>query len=161
MLPRILRVVRAKAVRKTALASQNSRTNPRVSSNTNKKSIYNPKVSSQTSSLQGRAGKLLGRAGAAQFKKREGSGSGANTIAIGRKVEGQKSSAWPSGSGSGIAGIAKTPENIVFEGYRASAKSGKPKDLKLGSGGGGKKKGKPRTRSSKRATEWKKAGGKK
>lgn len=156
MLPRILRVVRAKAVRKTALASQNSRPDPRNASNANKERIYNPKMSSQASSLQGRAGKLLGRAGAAQFKKRESSASGANGMTMGKRGDGQRSS-----SGGGIAGIAKTPENVVFEGYRASAKSGKPKDLKMGNGGGGKKKGKPRTRSSKRASEWKKGGGKK
>jgi nucleolar protein 12 len=55
----------------------------------------------------------------------------------------------------------RTPESIVFEGYRASSKSGTPRDLKLGSSGGGKKKGKPRTRGAKRGGEWKKAGGKK
>jgi len=152
MLPRVLRVVRAKAVRKTALASQNSHPDSKRASNSNKERIYNPKVSSQVSSLQGRAGKLLGRAGAALLKKREG--SGANSMAMGKRGDGQK-------GGNGIEGIAKTPESIVFEGYRASAKSGRPKDLKMGGGGGGKKKGKPRTRSSKRGTEWKKGGGKK
>lgn len=160
MLPRILRVVRAKAMRKTAIASENRRERPdtKAGSNSGKQQIYNPKISSQISSLQGRAGKLLGRAGAAQFKKREGGGrgSGANQTAVGnRSGSGDKGGR----GGNGLEGM-KTPESIVFEGYRASAKSGKPKDLKMG-GGGGKKKGKPRTRSSKRATEWKKGGGKK
>lgn len=145
MLPRILRVVRAKAVRKTALASQVSRS-AKPGGNPNKDRIYNPKLSSQVSSLQGRAGKLLGRAGAAQFKKKEG--SGANTTEMGKRGERSK-----------IEGIAKTPEAIVFEGYRASAKSGKPRDLKMG--GGGKKKTKPRPKISKRSSEWKKSGGKK
>lgn len=151
MLPRILRVVRAKAVRKTALASQ-SRPDPRNAGNASKTRIYNPKVSSELSSLQGRAGKLLGRAGAAQFKKK---GSGANETALGKRGQGQRSNS----GGSKIEGIAKTPEAVVFEGYRASAKSGKPKDLKMG--GKGKKSAKPKTRGSKRASEWRKAGGKK
>jgi len=60
---------------------------------------------------------------------------------------------------NGLEGISRTPESIIFEGYRASAKSGRPKDLKLGGKGGGKKKGKPTSRSSKRGTEWKKSGG--
>jgi nucleolar protein 12 len=152
MLPRVLRVVRAKAIKKTALALQAARPDSKGIKNANKTQIYNPKVSSQVSSLQGRAGKLLGRAGAARIKKSEG--SGANEVAIGAKYQGKN------GSVVGLHGIAKTPESIVFEGYRASAKSGKPKDLKLGGKGSGKSKGKPRTRSSKRASEWKKGTGK-
>lgn len=63
--------------------------------------------------------------------------------------------------GKGIEGIARTPENIVFEGFRASSKS-KPSGLKLGGKGSAKKgKGKPTTRSSKRGSAWKKSGGKK
>ncbi|KAL3417577.1 RNA recognition domain-containing protein [Phlyctema vagabunda] len=151
MLPRVLRVVRAKAVRKTALASQQARpARPIVnnSGNANRTPIYNPKMTPQQSSLQGRAGKLLGRAGAAQFGKRDAAEEKQRDIRPARNTE-----------KSGLEGL-KTPESIVFEGYRASAKSGKPKDLKMG-GGGGKKKGKPRTRSSKRASDWKKGGGKK
>jgi nucleolar protein 12 len=156
MLPRILRVVRAKAVHKTALASQASRSGPQSTRRSNKDRIYNPKLPSQLSSLQGRAGKLLGRAGAAQFKKREG--SGANRTMMGKRGQGGKSEL---GNRSTIEGIGKTPETIVFEGYRASVKSGKPRDLKLSGGGGGKKKSKPGTKNSKRASEWKKSGGKK
>jgi nucleolar protein 12 len=151
MLPRILRVVRAKAVKKTALASQSARADSKNTKNPNKSQIYNPKLSSQVSSLQGRAGKLLGKAGAAQFRK--GEGSGANGTTMGKIGAGA--------TGKVIEGIAKTPESIVFEGYRASAKSGKPAGLKMGGKGGGKKNGKPRTRSSKRASDWKKGGGKK
>jgi nucleolar protein 12 len=153
MLPRILRVVRAKAVRKTALASQAARSDSK-SRNANKERIYNPKLSSEAASLQGRASKLLGRAGAAQLKKKEG--SGANMTELGKRGQGQKTGVE---GGSKIEGIAKTPESIVFEGYRASAKAGKPR-LKIGKGGG-KNKGKPKTRSSKRASDWKKSGGKK
>jgi nucleolar protein 12 len=146
MLPRVLRVTRAKAVQKTALASQRARPSSRplrgASGNPNRERIYNPKISGQQQSLQGRAGKLLGRAGAARFKT--GGATGDSEAQPNKRLE----------------GIAKTPESIVFEGYRATAKSGKPKDLKLGGKGGGKKKGKPRTRSSNRASAWKKGGGK-
>ncbi len=159
MLPRVLRVVRAKAVRKTTLASA-SRTGPnqRIARPGQKQlGGYNPKVSSEVSSFKGRASKLLGKAAAAaQFK------SGANGTAIGKRGEGVKDRKTSGGGkAEGIAGVLKTPESIVFEGYRASAKSGKPRDLKLGGSGGGKKKGKPRTRGAKRASEWKKSGGKK
>ncbi|CZR54127.1 related to nucleolar protein 12 [Phialocephala subalpina] len=150
MLPRVLRVVRAKAVRKTALASAASRTE---SKKPKKDRVFVPKATSEFSSLKGRASKLLGKAGASQFKK---AGSGANTMAIGRRGDGEKS--------AGVEGIAKTPESIVFEGFRASAKNGKPKDLKFGKGGGkkgGNKGGKPQNRGAKRATAWKKSGGKK
>jgi nucleolar protein 12 len=135
-------VTRAKAIKKTANATQrNARPIANASSNPNKVQIYNPKMSSQEQSLQGRASKLLGRAGAAHFKRKDD--------AIKRGVKPQQ------GLGAGI----KTPETIVFEGYRASANNGRPKDLKLG-GKGAKKGGKPKTRSSKRGTEWKKSGGK-
>jgi len=155
MLSRVLRVVRAKAIGKTAnaQAANSSRDKNNNTKNTNKQQIYNPKMSSQDASLRGRAGKLLGRAGAAQFKKRES--SGANDTVMGKRGDARRSSV-----ASAIPGIMKTPEAIVFEGYRASSKSGKPKDLKLGGGGGKKGKGKPRTRSSKRASDWKKGGGK-
>lgn len=148
MLPRVLRVTRAKAIKKTANAVQHARIvqrpQPGGASNPNNAPIYNPKMSAQQQSLQGRAGKLLGRAGAAQFRKREGPRIAGDRI-----------------TKSGIEGIGKSPEAIVFEGYRASAKAGRPKDLKLGGKGGGKKTGKPKNRSSKRGTDWKKSGGKK
>lgn len=83
--------------------------------------------------MAGRAGKLFGRAGAAQ--SRQGGD---------RPVK--------------LAGINKSPEAIVFEGHRASNKHGKG-TLKLG--GSGKKQGKPRTRSSKRGAAFKVAGKKK
>jgi nucleolar protein 12 len=162
MLPRVLRVVRAKAVRKTALASA-SRTGPgsKGSKPARKSQLggYNPRVAPEVSSFKGRASKLLGKAAAAQFK------SGANGTTIGKRGDGQKERRISGGGkmegAKGIAGTMRTPESIVFEGYRASSKSGRPRDLKLGGSGGGKKKGKPRTRGAKRGTEWKKAGGKK
>ena len=136
MLPRILRVTRAKDPKKTA-----SYSNPGNSSNKDFRTAkehrgYVPKVSSRTQSLLGRAGKLLGRAGAAQFNNADQN----------------------RGSNKKINGIDKTPEDIVFEGYRASNKQDKG-TLKLG--GSRKKKGKPRTRSSKRGAAFKASGGKK
>jgi hypothetical protein len=77
MLPRVLRVTRAKAMKKTANAQKReSAPRPTIkgSNNPNNVVIYNPKMSAQQQSLQGRAGKLLGRAGAAQFRKREEGG---------------------------------------------------------------------------------------
>lgn len=62
----------------------------------------------------------------------------------------------------------KSPEDIVFEGRRASSKDGKPRDLKI-KGQGGKKKD-PRkggkrsakdSRGGQRAAKWKASGGKK
>lgn len=157
MLPRILRVVRAKAMKKTALASSSSKPRHNGSNNPKDKNrIYNPKVSSEASSLQGRAGKLLGRAGAANYKKK--SLTGANDTSVG--MRGNVNSY---GGGGEIEGIAKTPQKIVFEGYRATSKNGRPKDLKLGGKGGGSGKkggGKPKTRSTRRASEWKKSSGK-
>ena len=140
MLPRPLRVMRAKPMRKLPSSK------PTIARNQNPKSkIYNPKPDPHQSSLSGRASKLLGRAGAAKFKK----STGANEIKIGKR-----------GEGKGLEGVvARTPESIVFEGFRASSKAGKPRDLKVGGGAGGKKKGKPRTRSAKRAGDWKKGGG--
>lgn len=145
MLPRVLRVVRAKAVRKTALASAASRPDPRKGKGNDKPRIYQPKITSELSSLKGRAGKLLGKAGAAQIRS---AASGANGTIMGKKGDGKASD-----------GIAKSPETIVFEGYRASSKNGKPKDLKIG--GTKKGKGKPKGRSSIRASSWKNKGGKK
>jgi len=141
MLPRVLRVVRAKAVRKTALASSSRSSNFKAPG---KDRVYNPKMPAEQSSLQGRAGKLLGRAGAAQFKNSKG--SGANDMVLGKRGEGKA---------SGIEGILKTPEKVVFEGYRATS-ANKPK-----LGGKGKKSGKPVNRGAKRASAWKKNGGSK
>ena len=141
MLPRILRVVRAKAVRKTALASASRASNSKAP---RKDRVYNPKMPAEQSSLQGRAGKLLGRAGAAQFKK--GRGSGANDMVLGKRGDRKA---------SGIEGILKTPEKVVFEGHRATS-ANKPK-----LGGKGKKSGKPMNRGATRASAWKKGGAKK
>lgn len=92
--------------------------------------MYRPKIPSKVQSMTGRAEKLLGRAGAAQVRGHSGHGKGPN-------------------------GVSKTPEAVVFEGYRASSKQGKG-TLKMG--GSGKKQGKPRTHSSKRGAAFKASG---
>jgi nucleolar protein 12 len=155
MLPRVLRVTRAKAVKKTALASQVARPKSRGQQAAKKSQIYNPKLSSEASSFQGRAGKLLGRAGAAQLKRRES--SGANSIVMGKRGDEKKGEF----RGKDVESISRTPESIVFEGFRAKSNS-KPSGLKLGGKGSGKKgKGKPKTKSSLRAAAWKKTASKK
>lgn len=163
MLPRILRVVRAKAIRKTANAMTSSREDRKTPQTTPKNAIYNPKLTSEFSSLKGRASKLLGKAGASQFKKKDGSGSGANETSIGRRGDAPRPER--NGADGGEKGGIKPPEAFVFEGFRASAKNGKPRDLKMGGKGKGsgmkKKGGKPVNRGAKRGSEWKKGGGQK
>ena len=66
--------------------------------------IYRPKILSQVQSLRGRAHKLLGRAGAAKLKVTGGQHRF---------------------SSKGVSGVAKSPESIVFEGFRASSSRGK------------------------------------
>ncbi|KAF2088136.1 hypothetical protein K490DRAFT_56151 [Saccharata proteae CBS 121410] len=136
LLPRKLRVVRAKAIKRNKVNPATS-TRPAASS----KGVYNPKISAEEKSKQGRASKLFGRAGASQ--QMHGGGRGA-----------------PNGATNGRPAPAfKTPESFVFEGHRATSGQGKS-GLKLG-GSGKKKAGKPRTRSSKRGAAWKAGGGKK
>lgn len=94
MLPRILRVTRAKNTktvdkRKEKLFSRNVES-----------ANYRPKIPSRVQSLTGRAHKLLGRAGAAKLKDTEGRhGFSSNST----------------------TGGAKSSQPIVFEGFRASS----------------------------------------
>lgn len=127
MLPRKLRVVRAKAPRR------NTSIRGGLPSKTHANGVYVPKISSQQHTMQGRANKLLGKAGAAQMKSKSGTGYNRPT------------------PGEGI----KPPESFVFEGHRATNRQ-RPK-LKTKKGKGGK----PQTRSSKRGAAWKSSGGKK
>ena len=126
MLPRILRVTRAKDIQKTTKRQPSGKRFTNHNPVKEDLGAYRPKVSSDVQSMSGRAGKLLGRAGAARFQGKDNKGP--------RKA------------------ALKTPESIVFEGYRASSRHGKG-TLQLG--GSGKKQGKPRTRSSKRAATFK------
>ena len=94
MLPRILRVTRAKN-------SKNAAGRKEVRGENVRPPKHGPKVSSQVQSLAGRAHKLLGRAGAAKLGV----------------TEGQYTSS-PQGTGNIVA---RPPESIAFEGSRASS----------------------------------------
>ena len=146
MLPRPLRVSRAKDPRKTALATERTRKTRLEASGgvdgKGKSTKYKPKATPEQQSLAGRAGRLLGRAAVARQKHGVSGGPGKPRVqaehANGREM--------------------KTPEQVVFEGRRASAKDGRPKDLKFGKTKGKKAAVKPKTRGAKRAAEWRKKG---
>ncbi|KAF2766548.1 hypothetical protein EJ03DRAFT_330047 [Teratosphaeria nubilosa] len=127
MLPRKLRVDRAKAMKKNAKPGSGRPGAPKPSG-----TGYNRKITGEEASQMGRAGKLYGRAAASQM----------------RGTRPQKA---PLGNG------IRKPEDFVFEGHRASSKSGKA-GLKLG---GKKKGGKPTSRSAKRGAAFKAGGGQK
>lgn len=163
MLPRILRVVRAKSVQnqKSNHNLQNhqlhaQKKKPHLPSNpsaTNANDAnYTPKLSSEVASLLGRANKLLGRAGAAQLRNLENRNA-VPSVNSGKKKE-QKSK-WEGGEKSGA----------IFEGHRASSGSSsvrKEVGKHRPSGVlGRKKKGKPQGRSTVRAAAFKASGGKK
>ena len=115
MLPRILRVTRAKNTKSVDKRKE------KLFSRSVQSSNYRPKIPSRVQSLTGRAHKLLGRAGAAKLKAREGQ-------------HGYSSKSATSG--------AKPSQPTVFEGFRASS-SQKSRVLKTA----GKKHGKPSNRS--------------
>ncbi|KAK0302434.1 Nucleolar protein 12 [Friedmanniomyces endolithicus] len=151
MLPRKLRVTRAKAVKRNAKPDSGRPTNRGPNS-----TGYQRKVTGEERSQAGRAGKLFGRAGAANMRKPPGRG--------GRRGDPMHSADNPNntklGDGTPRAAGIKRPEDFVFEGHRASNKSGKT-GLKLGGKSKGKSKGKPTTRSSKRGTAFKAGAGRK
>ncbi|KAI0841246.1 hypothetical protein F5Y06DRAFT_260996 [Hypoxylon sp. FL0890] len=150
MLPRALRVSRAKDPRKTALAMERTgKAKLEGLNGRDKKSSstkHKPKVTPEQQSQVGRAGKLLGRAAAA--RQRHG------LKGEGRRPRERKETETTS--------TFKTPEQIVFEGRRASEKDGRPKDLKFGKTKGkkGVVKAKTKSRGARRAAEWRKKGAK-
>ncbi|KAF4453837.1 nucleolar protein 12 [Fusarium austroafricanum] len=140
MLPRKLRVTRAKDPRKTALAQERARGKHIAANSATKSTKYKHKATPEEQSMAGRTSKLLGRSAAVQQRhKKRPSTQGASEEA------------------ENILSTIKGPEQFIFEGRRASSKDGTPKDLKLGKKGKGKgKSGRPQNRSAKRAAEWKK-----
>ncbi|KAI1416968.1 hypothetical protein F5Y13DRAFT_153474 [Hypoxylon sp. FL1857] len=150
MLPRALRVSRAKDPRKTALAMERTVKSKLEGLNGRDKKAHStkhkPKVTPEQQSQVGRAGKLLGRAAAARQRH-------------GLKGEGRRPRERKE---TDITSTFKTPEQIVFEGRRASEKDGRPKDLKFGKTKGKKGviKAKTKSRGAKRAAEWRKKGAK-
>ncbi|KXX77436.1 Nucleolar protein 12 [Madurella mycetomatis] len=166
MLPRELRVSRCKAPHKTARAMEarqgkagspgDRKENRKKAKNRDSTDEYVPKLTAEAQTLAGRASKLLGRFGAAQLvrkgqtvekrdKKRERDSE--------RNHHGRHDGA-PAGGGEKSI---KPPEDFVFEGRRASARDGKPKDLKF-KGRSGKdkahKKSKAKSRGAVRAAKW-------
>ncbi|KAK5681253.1 Nucleolar protein 12 [Elasticomyces elasticus] len=146
MLPRKLRVTRAKAVKRNAKPGSGRPTN-RAPNATG----YQRKVTGEERSQAGRAGKLFGRAGAAKMRK-PGRGDPMHRADNPNNTK--------LGDGTTRADTFKRPEDFVFEGHRATSKSGKT-GLKLGGKPKGAKKGKPTTRSAKRGSTFKAGGSKK
>ncbi|KAK7757736.1 Nucleolar protein 12 [Diatrype stigma] len=147
MLPRVLRVSRAKDPRKTALAVERStKTKPEAYGGEGKlkSTKYKFKATPEQQSLAGRAGRLLGRSAAARQKHGLNGESKKPRTRVARPVNNTE---------------MKTPEQIVFEGRRASSTDGKPRDLKFGKS---KKKSavKPKGRGAKRAADWRNKGSK-
>ncbi|KAI8306823.1 Nucleolar protein 12 [Colletotrichum sp. SAR11_240] len=144
MLPRIMRVTRAKAPHKTALAMErSSKARGQAARGAPGSTSYKAKITPEQRSMAGRASRLLGRSGAMREQRKGGD----------RKP--------PRASGSGAVpkDDIKAPEAFIFEGRRASAKDGRPKDLKFGNKRakvkGRVQKSKPTGRGAKRAEAWK------
>lgn len=136
MLPRILRVTRAKDPRKTALAVERAKSKADNADGASRSTKYRPKATPEQQAAAGRTRKLLGRSAA--VKQRFGGKKSFSSAVKGVEAGGQ----------------IKSPERIIFEGRRASQKDGLPKDLKLGKK---KKKGKsarPQHRGARRAAAW-------
>lgn len=161
MLPRPLRVSRCKAPHKTkrAMEAKQKAEGGRPGKGDKKNTKYVPKPTSESQTLAGRASKLLGRSGAAQLRSKAGG------TRFGDKKKGDRSERRRSGTGAddnnnngGEKPTLKSPEEIIFEGRRASAKDGKPKDLKFkGSKSKSVKKvskRKPTGRGAVRAAKW-------
>ncbi|KAK3936002.1 nucleolar protein 12 [Diplogelasinospora grovesii] len=173
MLPRELRVNRCKAPHKTARAmeAKMGKSDPKDRRGRGKErnaNGYVPKPTAEAQTLAGRAGRLLGRAGAQQLS---GADRKKEKKEIGRANREAKRHAREGGDGENAGekqGGFRSPEEVVLEGRRASAKDGKPKDLKFKGARSSKKRvfkkgsaGKPTGRGAVRAAKWKTSGGKK
>lgn len=133
MLPRKLRVSRAKAQKRNVKPGSD-----RPFTNKQNPNGYRRKLTGQEASNMGRTGKLLGRAAAAKARKPEQIKPAATRDAKPWSVEG-----------------IKAPESFIFEGHRATEKQGKS-GLKLG-GKHTKNKNKV-TKVTKRSSSFKKSG---
>ncbi|PGH09622.1 hypothetical protein AJ79_05678 [Helicocarpus griseus UAMH5409] len=131
MLPRKLRVTRAKRVMKKA---SNNSSNTK---NANKTALGARRGGDKLASFQGRATGLLGKGGA-------------------WKIQNSKSSKKDEG---GAAGAGSKP--FIFEGHRATAEKGPGFKVKTKSRGAKAKGGKPKTRSTRRAATFRAGGEKK
>ncbi|CAG9938193.1 unnamed protein product [Clonostachys rosea f. rosea IK726] len=136
MLPRALRVTRAKDPRKTAQAQKRLAESGKGVNGDSKNTKYRKKLTPEELSMGGRAAKLLGRSGAAAERRKA-------------RVTDNKDNDVPST-------VLKTPEEIVFEGTRASVRTGAAKGKRLSKKLRGKKGSQPTGRGARRAAEWKK-----
>ena len=112
MLPRKLRVMRAKSIKRNTSTFPNGNRGPEIDR-----------------TMSGRAGNLLGRAGAAHIRQNASNGAKPQKIEQGRQAS----------------------EKIVFEGIRAKSNDGT-----AGLRFGGKRKGKPKGRRAQRSADWRK-----
>ncbi|KAL7927505.1 hypothetical protein ACQKWADRAFT_276966 [Trichoderma austrokoningii] len=138
MLPRALRVTRAKDPRKTALAVERAKSKADNAEGASRSTKYKPKATPEEQAAAGRTRKLLGRSAAAKQR-------------FGGKKKSFSSAVRDVGAGGGEI---KTPERIIFEGRRASQKDGLPKDLKLGKKNKKGKSARPQHRGARRAAAW-------
>lgn len=137
MLPRTLRVNRCKAPHKTARAIEKKtveRTAALKASGKVRKG-YVPKLTAEQQTMAGRAGKLLGHSAATKAHTSGKKDGKRRERSRGYERSGDKDSRGPPRAGNednrGHPGVIKTPETIIFEGRRASARDAKPKDLKM------------------------------
>lgn len=137
MLPRTLRVTRAKDPRKTALAAERARSKADNADGASRSTKYKPKATPEEQAAAGRTRKLLGRSAATK-----------------QRFGGKKRSFSSAAKDVGAGGEIKTPERIIFEGRRASQKDGLPKDLKLGKKNKKGKSARPQHRGARRAAAW-------
>lgn len=140
LLPRKLRVIRAKKQLRNPKPTGAQERGFRENGNGTKR--RRPNSTAEQASLNGRAGKLLGRAGAANLRASEREAASLKPMKTGEFTKGH---------------TIRKPEDFVFEGHRASSKQGNT-GLKLGRNGK-KGKGRPKNRSARRGTEWKRQGG--
>jgi len=182
MLPRELRVSRCKAPHKTARAieAKMAKHLPAKDAKGRGKggSDYVPKVTPENKTLAGRASKLLGRSAAEKFSDDKKKQRREAKLAKRHANRGFVPQPKEGGEMEHVqkplpGGIGRTPEDIIFEGRRASAKDGRPKDLKFKgskaqnkkkamSAAGASSKGRAMRkggRGAERAAKWKKAGG--
>ena len=175
MLPRPLRVSRCKAPHKTARAQEakqakfNFNSRPTKGAAAKKAGEYVPKPTPETQTLSGRAQKLLGKSVAAKVahEARLKEKKGRTTRERREKGAGGERATGANDTAVGVKGAMdkfKSPEDIVFEGRRASSKDGKPRDLKLKGQRGKKSDPRKKRRSAKdsrggqRAAKWRASG---
>lgn len=166
MLPRALRVSRCKPPSRTARALERAARSKAIAppSSSSKKGKgggrdrdtnphYVPKPTPAAQTAAGRLGKLLGQK-AARRADVEGTARLVNGKSAQRRIERRAGGGGEDGDKKGKVFVVdgrqqqapptiKTPEQVVFEGRRASARDGLPKDLKMkqrGKGGNGRMK---------------------